>query len=273
MTKIRVAILDMYKGEPNQGMRNIHEILDRFGLESGLELEKVSFDVRRLEPLPSLDFDIYISSGGPGSPIDHEGWEQSWLQLVSDIIEHNKHNHNKKFVFLICHSFQLMCYHFQLATVSMRKSESFGIFPMHPTREGKHNHYTGRLPDPFWAVDSRKWQVVNPNKKALKEMGASILAIEKHRPHIPLERATMAIQFTPEILGTQFHPEADAKGMLHYLQSEEKKAVVIKNYGQKKYESMIEHLQDPDKIALTQQNMIPVFLHEACKQLMITHPA
>jgi hypothetical protein len=94
-------------------------------------------------------------------------------------------------------------------------------------------------------------------------MGAKILAIEKERPHLPYERATMAIQFTPEIFGTQFHPEADADGMYHYLVSEEKKKVVIENYGLEKYEDMLAHLRDPDKIRLTQAKMIPIFLDEA----------
>jgi len=32
--------------------------------------------------------------------------------------------------------------------------------------------------DPFYAVDSRDYQVITPNHKRLREMGAKILAIE-----------------------------------------------------------------------------------------------
>lgn len=35
------------------------------------------------------------------------------------------------------------------------------------------------LKDPFYAVDSRDYQVTEPNHNKLHEMGASILAIEK----------------------------------------------------------------------------------------------
>lgn len=264
---LSVAILDMYKGEPNQGMRNIHQLLDTFALSHHISLRKHIFDVRAAHEIPNLDFDIYISSGGPGSPVDNEGWEVAWKNLVEKIIAHNRVETNKKWLFLICHSFQLMCYHFNLAMVNKRQSESFGIFPMHPTKQGKQHDLMKALPDPFYAVDSRKWQVIQPNLKALDEMGAKILAIEKHRPHVSFERATMAIEFTPEILGTQFHPEADAKGMLHYLGQNEKKELVIQNYGLNKYNNMVESLEDPSKIALTQQLMLPVFLKNALDKI------
>jgi hypothetical protein len=137
---------------------------------------------------------------------------------------------------------------------------------MFKTADGLENKFTKLLVQPFYAVDSRKWQVIQPDLYALDRMGAKILAIEKERPNIPYERAIMAIQFTPEIIGTQFHPEADAEGMKFYLKSEEKKNVVVDNYGQEKYDSMITLLADEDKIPTTQKNMIPVFLDEALSQ-------
>ena len=54
-------------------------------------------------------------------------------------------------------------------------------------------------------------------------MGASILCIEKSRPHVPYERAIMAMRFNEYMIGTQFHPEADAAGMSIHLQTEEKR--------------------------------------------------
>ena len=91
-------------------------------------------------------------------------------------------------------------------------------------------------------------------------MGATILAIEKERPHVPLERAVMAMRFNKYMVGTQFHPEADAPGVLYYLESEDKKPVVIKNHGYEKWQSMIEQLNDPDKILHTYQHVLPNFL-------------
>jgi hypothetical protein len=98
-------------------------------------------------------------------------------------------------------------------------------------------------------------------------MGASILSIEKARPHVPYERAIMAIRFNPNMIGTQFHPEADATGMLLHLHTEEKKKTVIENYGQEKWDSMVTHLNDPDKIMNTYSHILPNFLHLCLDQL------
>jgi hypothetical protein len=106
------------------------------------------------------------------------------------------------------------------------------------------------LPNPFFAVDSRDYQITEPDESRLNAMQATILCLEKPRPHVPLDRAVMAIRFSDEIVGTQFHPEADDEGMLRYFLSDEKRNQVITNFGQQKYDEMVAYLQDPDKIAL-----------------------
>jgi hypothetical protein len=65
------------------------------------------------------------------------------------------------------------------------------------------------------------------------------------------------------MIGTQFHPEADATGMSMYLQREDKKETVIDNHGFEKWQSMIEQLNDPDKIVYTYSHVIPNFLGQA----------
>jgi hypothetical protein len=69
------------------------------------------------------------------------------------------------------------------------------------------------------------------------------------------------------MIGTQFHPEADAVGMTMYLQREDKKQTVISGYGEAKWKSMIEHLNDPDKIIWTYSHIIPNFLKMTIGQL------
>jgi homoserine O-succinyltransferase/O-acetyltransferase len=265
MKEFKIAILDMYKGEPNQGMRNIHEIIDKFGKGKKIEIYKKVYDVRNKHQIPSLDYDAYISTGGPGSPIEKEGWELGYVKFIDSVIVHNQTEENKKYIFLICHSFQVFCYHFNLGNVCLRKSESFGTFPVHKTIEAEQNYILKDLPEPFYVVDSRKWQVIMPNPSKIKKMGATILAIEKVRIHVNLERAVMAMQFTPEIIGTQFHPEANATGMIYYLRGEEKKKLVIQNYGIRKYNDMLLFLSDSKKIMLTQKVVIPSFLNKALK--------
>ena len=137
---------------------------------------------------------------------------------------------------------------------------------MHKTNEGLLDPLLGSLTDPFWAVDSRDYQITEPNDEKIKERGGAILCIEKYRPGVELERAVMAIRFDDSFIGTQFHPEADAIGMRMYLLRGDKKEIVIAKHGEKKYLEMIDHLNDPDKITLTNQTVIPRFLRMAMQQ-------
>ncbi|MEI2749584.1 MAG: GMP synthase [Ferruginibacter sp.] len=271
--KISVAILDLYEGIANQGMRCLREILNQFGDLNHLELHFDEFDVRLKNEVPGLEYDIYISSGGPGSPLDSEGsdWEKAYFGWVDRMVEYNANPANtvKKNVFFICHSFQLACRYFSIAHVTKRKSTAFGVFPVHYLNDAEAEPIFEGLNDPFYAVDSRDFQVIQPNHNRIHEMGGSILAIEKARPHVPLERAIMAVRFNESMIGTQFHPEADPTGMLLHLQSDEKKKTVIENYGQEKWQSMIDHLNDPDKISHTYSHILPNFLSSSVNQLQL----
>lgn len=269
MSDFKIAILDMYDDAPNEGMRCIKTLVEDFLQSKGVNKTLYSiFNVRKGVLLPSIaDFDAFISTGGPGSPIlENTEWEANYFQLISKLLEHNKKAEIKKQLFAICHSFQLLYQYFELGIITKRKSTSFGVMPIHKLEPALHESIFFGLEEPFWAVDSRDFQAIMPNKKRFKEIGAKILCLEKNRPHVPLERAIMAIRFTPEIVGTQFHPEADAEGMHRYFKTEEKTQAVITNFGEKKYHSMIKHLEDPDKIMLTESVILPNFLEHAFQQ-------
>jgi GMP synthase-like glutamine amidotransferase len=269
---IRVAILDLYEGVANQGMRCIREILNQYGEANNLDLVWDEFEVRQEQQVPDLSYDIFISSGGPGSPLDSENsaWENAYFGWLKQVEQWNADdaNQQKKYVFFICHSYQLACRHYGLAKVTKRKSTAFGVFPVHVLPEGRNEPVFAGLNDPFYSVDSRDYQVIQPNHNRMRQMGAHILCIEKERPHIPLERAVMAVRFNPFMIGTQFHPEADAMGMSMYLQREDKKQTVVENHGFAKWHSMIEQLNDPDKILYTYSRVLPNFLQEAIGNLV-----
>jgi len=256
-----VAILDMYDGTPNQGMRAIKELMDKY---QGVVTYKV-FDVRKGEPLPDMEYDIFISSGGPGSPLDGDGvWDVNYYKLIDKIFAYNKHSGlRKKYLLLICHSFQMVANHFGLGLISKRKSMSFGTFPVHMTPEGRSDHLMRNLDDPFYVADFRYWQLTQANEERFEEMGAEILALEKIRPHIELERAIMMIRFSEEIIGTQFHPEADPRGMIEHFRDEERKKMIIEQHKEEKYIQMIEDLNHPGKIEKTYWELIPGFMNQA----------
>jgi GMP synthase-like glutamine amidotransferase len=270
MKEIKIALLDMNNHHINQGMRNIKEISQQFKENSEENISLTYFDVRYKDEIPKIeDFDIFISSGGPGNP-HKEGysWEKPFANLLDDLWENNRKSENKKFVFLVCHSFQVASIHWGLGNICKRKSYSFGVMPIHKTKEGEKDFLLKNLPEPFYAVDSRSYQFIEPNYEKLEEMGMQIVALEKVRPHVHLERAVMAIRFSTEIFGTQFHPEANPKGMLENLKIEKNREAMIESYGLEKYLETVDRMDDPDKIVLTQSEILPRFLQHSVAQIM-----
>ena len=276
---VKVAILDLYDGYENQGMRCIRTLLKEWAEANELDIQSTEFNVRQNGELPDTSYDVYISSGGPGDPLKSrfEDWDIAWTRWLDNILRWNKNPNTtqKKHVFFICHSFQLACRYFNAGIVCKRKSNSFGVFPMHMLEAGKDEPVLNGLKDPFYAVDSRDFQVIQPNHQLLNEMGASILCIEKSRPHVPYERAVMGIRFNEYMIGTQFHPEADATGMSVHLQTEEKRQSVIENHGEEKLNNMLEHLSDPDTCATRPDaHPRPGFgLHHQCRRYVVDQRA
>ena len=76
--KIKLAILDMNNAEANEGLRCIAQIVSEF--EDKIDYQV--FDVRAKNELPDLSFDIFISSGGPGSPLEEGKWRQPYLNFM-----------------------------------------------------------------------------------------------------------------------------------------------------------------------------------------------
>jgi len=138
---LRIAILDLYDGAENQGMRGLHSIIQEFSERNHLTSSIEIFNVRQKLEIPSFDFDLYLSTGGPGSPIESEGeeWDNKYFKWIKGLHEYNlsPDNFQKKPAFFICHSFQLACRYFKIAKLTRRKSNSFGVFPIHMLEDGE----------------------------------------------------------------------------------------------------------------------------------------
>ncbi|MFH1197451.1 MAG: GMP synthase [bacterium] len=270
-TTINIAVIDLYNNEVNQGMRCIKDLLHEFDCRyKNISVQYKVYDARYKDEIPSDKYDVYISSGGPGSPFEGEGsaWEKKYFELIDKIWNHNQKNSTgKKYIFFICHSFQLMARHFKFGEVTKRNSKSFGVMPVHKTEDGLNESILKGLPVPFYGADFRDFQVVQPNKKVIDEFGARIIALEKIRPHIALERAIMGVRISNEIVGTQFHPEADPASMYYHFRQPERKEHVVSNYGEEKYFEMLRLLEEPMSIPLTRKTVIPNFLTNAIKEL------
>ncbi len=260
-----MAILDMNNNVENMGIASIKRIADRFVI-----IDYEVFDVRNKHEIPGLDFDIYISSGGPGDPLETDGvWDKEYYSLMDRIWQHNLDQKDKKYVFFVCHSFQMICHHLGIGKISHREKESFGIVPVDKTELGKKDPLVAPLNNPFYGADFRKYEVIYPDTARLKELNATITALESPDLDIDDNRALMAVRFSDEWFGTQFHPEAHPDGMVHYLRRPEKKEMILSQFGRNTYDEMMQNALHPDRLAHTRDLVLPSFIKDAAEKIMV----
>ncbi len=268
---IKIATIDLYNNERNEGMRCIGEIVsEACERNSEHEITYEIFDARFKDEIPETDKDIYISSGGPGSPFEGEGtmWEKEYFNLIDKIWNHNQNNpERKKYLFFICHSFQMMGRFFKFGKVSKRHSKSFGVMPFSLTKDGQSDLIFNDLKNPFYAADIRQFQVTEPNHKAIESLGAKILSYEIVDDDENAIPALGSIRISDEIVGTQFHPEADPESMLYHFKQDDRKKQVVEKYGEERYYEMIRILERSDTIQKTRNTVIPSFLDNAIGEL------
>jgi GMP synthase-like glutamine amidotransferase len=252
-------------------MRCIKEIVSEAQVRNNeAEITYEVFDTRFKGEVPGIENDIFISSGGPGSPFEGEGtqWEKDYFNLIQKIWDHNQKNpERKKYIFFICHSFQMMGRFFKFGKVSQRHSKSFGVMPFTFTREGVSDPIFKGLSNPFYSADIRQFQVIEPDRKVFKELGAKILSYEIVDDNEKAQPALAAVRISYEIVGTQFHPEADPDSMLYHFKQDERKKQVVEKYGEERYFEMIRILERPDTIKKTRATVIPSFLNNAIEEL------
>ena len=92
-----------------------------------------------------------------------------------------------------------------------------------------------------------------------------MVAIEVSSTYVAhLERAIMAIRFSDEIFGTQFHQKQilwnDGKP-----ERPETNKSDDRKFGLEKYHETLDRIDDEDKIVLTQAQILPRFLQHAMK--------
>jgi hypothetical protein len=162
-----------------------------------------------------------------------------------------------------------MSRYFKFAEVTPRPKRSFGILPIQRTESGSIDPILKQLSNPFYAADFRQFQVVNPNLERLKELNASILAMEILPDNEKITPALMAVRISDEIVGTQFHPEADPESMMYHFKQPERKKQVTERYGEAMYYVMISHIEQPEKIKLTRKTVLPSFIDNAIQSLIV----
>ena len=141
---------------------------------------------------------------------------------------------------------------------------------MHKTKEGLVDPLLEGLNNPFYAIDSRDYQVVQPKLNVFKKKGATIISLETIKDHSQTERAIMAVRFSDYMVGTQFHPEADPLAFISHLRNKTLKDNIKEIKGKRKFRNMLEDIVDDDKIYRTNETMIPNFIKRAITNILCT---
>ena len=94
---MNIAILDMYNGRANEGMRCIKMLCGQFLAQEHIEGHNDIFDVRQKDELPNIEnYDLFISTGGPGNPLpEGHAWEakfNDFIDQIDDLIHDLFHN-------------------------------------------------------------------------------------------------------------------------------------------------------------------------------------
>lgn len=270
---VSVAVLDMNDGWRNIGIRNIRRMIDHFqflirSTHPQVEIKVDQYHVRDRNELPDLSYDLYISSGGPGNPLDDSGseWENRFFRLLDDVWRHNANHEQKKYFFGICHSFQLMAKRFDIGVISRREKRNLGIVPVFKTQAGHHDPIFDGLHQKFYVFDNRDYQVTDPNHQKLDALGASVLSYECENNR--LGHAITGVRYSQEIESVQFHPEAEKNGILVRFTDPDERQKMIEMIGEEKFEEFMESVENPNKLLRTYRTVLPGFLTRSFNRLM-----
>ena len=262
---LKIAILSMYRNPQAQALIYLDALLKN---ESGkfreTEIHFRIFNTRYGNEMPvPEEFDAFISTGGPGNPHDGSGsdWEKNYFRFLDQMMKQDFKDGRKKFHFSICHSFQLLCIHFGIASVKKRSGETrMGLFFCRHTDEGSNDPLFGPLPNPHLIVENRNWQCIAPDENRIKDLGIRVLSRESEDP----QSALLALRISPYWVATQYHPETEPEAMKALFHTHAKKEEVVSGYGQKKWEEIIRLLDEKQpSLQNTYQQLIPDFLHSA----------
>lgn len=276
MRELSICLIDMNNGHVNQAMRCFRSIVSAFferveRANPDLRMRLVEVSPRDTQARIPRDCDIYIGSGGPGSPYDgdHERWFADFGKFCDEMVSSARRNDaDEKSFFGVCYTFEMLVRHFKVADVSMRDSRKFGVMPIYTTSYGQRHELLHAFHDRLFAFEHRNWEAVNLDEARLHELGGGILAQESRDGHSK-GRALLGIDFGGGIEAVQFHPEADRAGVMSWVARPEQAEAFRETYGEFTYQAMLRTLDDPNRLARTFALVIPGYLTRRFNRLAV----
>lgn len=267
--ELRIAIVDMNNGVPNQAMRCFQRLLHGFEQRvheknPGIVFKRFVLEPRNRGHIPSGPYDLVLSSGGPGSPFEgiEDAWGVGYRKFLQDVFDLNQRDPaTAPKLLAVCHSFELAVIHFEVARMVKRDTLKFGLMPAYTTRAGRDIDYLKPFDDRLFTWEYRWWQAIDPDPARLRELGGQVLAQESREEGPPGKgEGILAFSFAKGIDGAQFHPEADKPGVLAWMQMEEHAGRLKDQYGEDLYARMLKSLNDETRLARTYALFVPGWL-------------
>jgi len=275
MERLHVSLVDMNNGVANEAIRCFRRLLTAFvgrvrAANPRLTVHLEHVQPRNLGELPTHDVDLFLSTGGPGSP--HDGWDERWCTGYRTFLDWMmdaavRRPEAPPAGFLICHSYEIAVQHFRFAQMRPRRDLKFAIFPAYVTPEGRRAPFLAPFRDRLFIWEHRQWQAVELDARRMAEHGGALLATESRPGRTDKGEALLSFRFGPGLDGTQFHPEADRAGVLAWIDRPEHAAALQDAYGRSLYDRMMRTLADPTRLARTFALLIPGWLTERFNRL------
>jgi homoserine O-succinyltransferase len=271
---LRLCIVDMNNGHVNQAMRCFRGLasafFERVRLNNPtLDCELVEVSPRDTDDAVPRDCDLYLSSGGPGSPFDGDGtsWVDDYGRFSDSVVESAiRDDEGQQALFAICYSFELVVRHFKVAHIGQRSERKFGVMPIYTTPEGQRHPLLTAFGDRLFAFEHRNWEAIDLDEARLRSLGGTLLARES-RDGVSKGRALLALEVAPGIETVQFHPEADRPGVMNWVARPEQAEAFKAQYGEFTYQAMLRTLDDPRRLARTYALVIPGWLNRRFNML------
>ncbi len=263
----RLCLVDMNDGHVNQAMRCLRTISANFfrrvqQANPGVSCELVEVSPRNTEDDIPQGCDLYLSSGGPGSPFDGDGktWVNRYYRFLDELAEDAEEGGaDQRALFAVCYSFEMVVRHFKVAAVQPRTERKFGVMPIYTTPEGQEHPLFAPFADRLFAFEHRNWEAVDLDTRRLAALGGQLLAQES-RDGVSKGRAVLGLDVTAGVEAVQFHPEADRAGVVSWVSRPDQAAAFRATYGEFTYNAMLRTLDDPRRLARTYALVIPGWL-------------
>lgn len=257
----------MNNGHVNQAIRCLRGIAAEFfervrTYNPDLRCELVEISPRDTNLAIPTDCDLYLSSGGPGSPFDGDGepWTFDYAHFLDGVVDSViRGGSDQRSLFAICYSFEVVVRHYALAQIVPRVDRKFGIMPIYTTKVGQQHPLLAPFGDRLFAFEHRNWEAVDVDERKLAAFGGAVLALES-RDGASKGRAILGLDVAPGVEAVQFHPEADRAGVVNWIARPEQAAAFKANYGEVTYQAMLRTLDDPRRLARTYALVIPRWL-------------